>query len=683
MDESQFVANESENVDDMCIKEHTSRSPTPSETSIHDDEYRPSPPPPPTVHSPSPEVSPDTAVELPPEEIASRAMARPIFWTSVLDTWTTLGSNQWLEATVADFYLTHVWYEMSDRFSMRYVDLHTSMANDISEEELVFFRRNYFFPREGTCPVVPVGFLVHYSQHFFVAIFDYQRRNVYVLGRHISVESLQVDGIDPHNWCDWNGPEYWRRIAFLHGWSTGDDTDVSIITRDWLQNGLDCGPIACSMLEQCFNSGLDRDGNLLDLDVQCGHLLRIKMLRILAGRVKLSCSDYLMLLDKPQASWQEGDMPDEDIISMIQNGRHQAQCLKLLRTLIVLSSTCSICQRRTPKQEFTLSSYTSLEGVDETTFDQPELDISPSHDDEEDEEDVLGSALPADRKARLAVLFKKNKQLAGSRSRNSIIARAVGTHLQLEPVEAPPGQDTINSQRSEPATATRRRVKNWNLGSYRRFPRPIAPLPLAAYTGSRWLKDDHTFDDYEGGPTIEMLLAPRDILPTMTFQAGGLPVSTAWVDWIDHGYRITPGSFHIFYQCDPVATMEHIMPIGTTDSHDPSNQVPDRVTGNYSLERRGSGSHVEGHQTSVTDVEIFSAAELIDSANYDPPLHDECRFGRNAFVKGCASHRFGDGPALYLDLERDAVKFSEQEIATSVDIDSIIWTTKEFRCRGS
>ncbi|KAG2029292.1 hypothetical protein BDR03DRAFT_840144, partial [Suillus americanus] len=498
------------------------------------------------------------------------------------------------------------------------------------------------------CPVVPVGFIVHHAQHFFVVIFDYQRRNVHVLGRDISVSALQVECVDQHSWSDWNGPEYWRRIAVLHGWSTGNVTDVSIKTRDWLQNGVDCGPIACSVLEQCFNSGLDEDGNLPDLDIQCGHILRIKMLRMLAGRVKLSCSDYLMLLDNPRDDWGEGDMPDEDIISMIQNGRHQAECLKLLRTLIILSATCSICQRPVPVQDDTQPSYdNNLDKLDETAFDQPELDSGHT----------------------------------GSRNRNSIIARAVGTHLQLEPVEAPPHQDTIDSQRSEPATATRRRVKNWNLGSTKRFPRPVAPRPLAAYSGSRWLKDDHAFDDYEGGPTIEMLLAPRDIHPTTTFQTGGLRVSTAWVDWVDHGYRITPSSFHIFYQCDPIATMDHIMPIGTTDSYDPSNQVPDRVTGKYSLERHGSNR--EGQNTSVTDVEIFSASDLIDYAHHDPPLHDECRFGRNAFVRGRTSHRFRDGPALYLDLERDAVRFSEEEIETSVDIDSIIWTTKAFRCRGS
>ncbi|KAG1791286.1 uncharacterized protein BJ212DRAFT_1252101, partial [Suillus subaureus] len=228
---------------------------------------------------------------------------------------------------------------------------------------------------------------------------------------------------------------------------------------------------------------------------------------------------------------------------------------------------------------------------------------------------------------------------------------------------------------------SRRRVKHWHLGSNKRFPRPVAPFSMAAYVGRRWLQDDRTFDDYEGGPTIEMLVAPRDINTAITFQGGGIQISTAWVDWVDHGWRITPSSFHMFYQCDPIATMDHVMPIGTTDSYDPSNQVPDRVTGAYSLDRRESEG--EGHHTQVTDVEILSASELIDCAQYDPPLHDECRFGHNAFVRGHTSDGDGDGPALYVDLERDAVQFSEDEIETSVDIDSIIWTTKVFRCRGS
>jgi hypothetical protein len=224
-------------------------------------------------------------------------------------------------------------------------------------------------------------------------------------------------------------------------------------------------------------------------------------------------------------------------------------------------------------------------------------------------------------------------------------------------------------------------VKNWNLGSNKRFPRPTAPPSLAAYAGRRWLQDDLTFNDYEGGPTIEMLITPRDINPTTTFHTTGIQLSTTWVDWVDHGYHIAPSSFHIFYQCNPISTMAHVMPIGTPDSYDPSNQVPDHVTGEYSLQRLGSTERAL--HTEVTDVEIIFTSDLIDSAQNDPPLHEECSFGHNAFVHGHAAHDFGDGPALYIDLERDAVKFTEDDIETSVDIDSIIWTTKVFRCRGS
>ncbi|KAG2108266.1 uncharacterized protein F5147DRAFT_773849 [Suillus discolor] len=234
-----------------------------------------------------------------------------------------------------------------------------------------------------------------------------------------------------------------------------------------------------------------------------------------------------------------------------------------------------------------------------------------------DDEDPLGMALPPGRKKTLANLLQANSQLTGSRDRKAILPRSIGTHLQLEP-EIPPDVNG-KSQQSKSAFATHREVRNWNLVSNRRFPRPIAPRPLVAYTGRRRLQDDRKFDDYEDGPMIEMLSTSRDISQTMTVQAGGLKISTAWVDWVDHGYRITPGSFHIFYQCDPIVTMDHVMPIGTTNSYDSANQVPDHVTGAYSLARQGS-AQVGGQDMEITDVEIMSASELIDSAQHDPPL---------------------------------------------------------------
>ncbi|KAG1731401.1 hypothetical protein EDB19DRAFT_1831721 [Suillus lakei] len=98
-----------------------------------------------------------------------------------------------------------------------------------------------------------------------------------------------------------------------------------------------CGPITCSVLEQCLNTGLDEHGHIPLFQVQCGHKLHINMLHIVAGHIKKSCSDYCMLLDNPPDGWVADDMPDEEVINAIQNGRHQAECLELLRKLTVPS----------------------------------------------------------------------------------------------------------------------------------------------------------------------------------------------------------------------------------------------------------------------------------------------------------------------------------------------------------
>ncbi|KAG1767526.1 hypothetical protein EDD22DRAFT_949981 [Suillus occidentalis] len=45
--------------------------------------------------------------------------------------------------------------------------------------------------------------------------------------------------------------------------------------------------------------------------------------------------------------------------------------------------------------------------------------------------------------------------------------------------------------------------------------------------------------------------------------------------------------------------------------------------------------------------------------------------------------RDGDEKKIYVDLEQDAIKFDTEDILVSVDIDSIIWTTKTFKLHGT
>ncbi|KAG2045531.1 hypothetical protein BDR06DRAFT_978145, partial [Suillus hirtellus] len=118
---------EVDNVQDDYTQEPDSWSPLRAVEKMTDDEYRPSPPPLAIARSPSLEVPQNVTTDLTVEEIASRAMARPIVWMSALYSWKTLRLNEWLDAAVANYYLSHVWYEVLGRTPMRYVDLYAAM----------------------------------------------------------------------------------------------------------------------------------------------------------------------------------------------------------------------------------------------------------------------------------------------------------------------------------------------------------------------------------------------------------------------------------------------------------------------------------------------------------------------------------------------------------------------------
>ncbi|KAG0694319.1 hypothetical protein DFH29DRAFT_1006457 [Suillus ampliporus] len=218
------------------------------------------------------------------------------------------------------------------------------MAVDLCDAELDEIRRNHFILPNAACPIVPVGFIIHHSQHFFAVIFDFMRHTAHVLGRHISDDAMHVDGTNPNDWEAWGGPRYWRNVAALHGWTVGDATDVCIRVQDWAQNGVDCGPIACSVLEQALTCGLDRYGNVPPIHIKCGHILRMDIFRIVSGRIEISCRDYMMLLDGPQTHWIAHEIPHEDVISAIQRGKQSVECLGLLEQLAALSAICADCR---------------------------------------------------------------------------------------------------------------------------------------------------------------------------------------------------------------------------------------------------------------------------------------------------------------------------------------------------
>ncbi|KAG2139952.1 hypothetical protein BD769DRAFT_1384258 [Suillus cothurnatus] len=177
--QSNFNAHESDHSDNEYKHIQYPCSPALSAGSIPDDEYRPSPLPEAAVGSPSPERQADPSAECTEDEIAVRAMAKPVVWLSAWQ------------------YTTHV------------------------------------------------------------------------LGRYITSDAIKAGRKNPHDWNQWKGPEYWRHIAALHHWDAGDVTDISVTCLDWIQNGVDCGPIACSVLEQFINTGFDENNHIPSFPVPC------------------------------------------------------------------------------------------------------------------------------------------------------------------------------------------------------------------------------------------------------------------------------------------------------------------------------------------------------------------------------------------------------------------------------
>lgn len=64
-----------------------------------------------------------------------------------------------------------------------------------------------------------------------------------------------------------------------------------------MKNEGNYGPITCSVLEQCLTSEADEIRGLLTFEVQYSDRLRIHILYIVAEHIKLSCRNYLMLLN--------------------------------------------------------------------------------------------------------------------------------------------------------------------------------------------------------------------------------------------------------------------------------------------------------------------------------------------------------------------------------------------------
>jgi hypothetical protein len=162
----------------------------------------------------------------------------------------------------------------------------------------------------------------------------------------------------------------------------------------------------------------------------------------------------------------------------------------MLQTLAVISATCMTCKCHSASNQQVISNISIHQDPDIGTADDDMEGMDAHH----DEDSYLGAALPEDRRTRLSQLLKVTKEISMACDRNSIVPRALGTHIPVESEQSTEDYGQDDSQRSSAAKASRKRVSNWSLGSIKRFPHPTAPPAMAVYTGRQWLPDDRNFD---------------------------------------------------------------------------------------------------------------------------------------------------------------------------------------------
>lgn len=134
-----------------------------------------------------------------------------------------------------DYVLLHDWFQYKNNSSVYMVDVNISMAlrnNTIQvHEQIASFRNRYTLSEYDSLVAKPVVIVILNFDHYFVTVFDYASRRVYVLGKSIHEQGYTED----LDWGAWGGPTLWERIAMLFGWISSPLDEVEMQGFNWIQ----------------------------------------------------------------------------------------------------------------------------------------------------------------------------------------------------------------------------------------------------------------------------------------------------------------------------------------------------------------------------------------------------------------------------------------------------------------
>jgi hypothetical protein len=578
-----------------------------------------------------------------------------------------LKDRVWIDHSAIDIWLMHLWDSLPNPHA-RYIpstfitpvevgdgELNPSELN----KEIDSFRELFEdLPLHGAaCPLETLIYVLNCGpkpnasgNHFCVIVFAPTQQAIYLLGRKITRANTNNNSED---WDSWQGRRIWSRVCILMGWA--DLPPMTLRTTDWRQNGYDCGPIACHVVQHILTVGLQTQVTgqwKAPSMMACYHMLRWRMAEQVHQAVINGYNRYGSIRTSHAAQLKDIYNPgDLQGLDDYQAGLRQQLLKSPLANLQAVQKDlqqamrkCRACHRILEDDRHAQASKDHPIPLRRETMKETEQ--------RRHEEALKGT-------------WSSLNQVTGT---SNMDKAEESSHEEYDHLR---GQDFDGLEENVPKgplTSTVRKARSMDPRQARmgRFPRPIKPpdLPPPPHQLGLQLKFETRFDVYEGGPPLEDLTPIYDtthlqLRPSFMYICKQIMLTPAPFSLFkDYGYRLLPWFAQAFYLKEPILVKEHLCPVGLTDP-------PDSITKYTSNTSKGR----HGQNIRVTDQLVVGAEELLDIADEE---------GDDAIL---LTGRTLQGQYICMDLLRDAVK--PDELAFSCDIDSIIWTTQEPQFNGS
>jgi len=541
----------------------------------------------------------------------------------------TLQHHSWVDVSCIDLWLLDMWRSMPQP-QFQYLPsffIPPTSHTDVTPDEISHFRSFFpFLPTAGTsCPYQNLVYVLNTGgergksgNHFCVLAFIPSSKLIYIIGRKYATNTANYDDKD---WNSWHGRYIWSRVSALFGW---DISPIRLCSVNWVQNGYDCGPIACQVSQHLMQHGLrlDRDIHWKRPKLPCCHPLRKKVAERVNQLIWDGFQDFGLLTAEQiqEIDSTLADNRDMDLLKHHFNLDPTSELKKIIQNLDKAMQNCLHC-------------HAMLEEIERNRA-------------------TLIHPIPLRKKSmQEATESRKKELLKGTKSMAGLV-------MKQEPT---PEQQDSEELTADEVSNDIFQVGDWTQARIGRFPRPkTGPhIPTPTSLRGRQLPFEKHFDDYYNGPTLtDLHPIPLSIMgydTSLVYLADRI-TTFPWPLFKDYGYRLLPNFAMNFYLGKPLLFKEHLCPVGLLNP-------PKWITA-YHLPRFSR----DGVMIDTNDLLHMGAGDLLELA--DDEKDDTILLTGKTL----------QDDYILLDLQKDAI--DPQNILYSCDIDSIIWITQTPKFNG-